>query len=159
MSRANYKPHSADILLKIEPSRSSILPYVLGLGFGLLLIFFSIRFDVKFNSLYYYLVLMVIILYLIIDHSYRQKNNIRLIELEEKSLNVYKGKKMHMDSFLLSKVIEVRTKKRFLNRSVTLLIESVVWEKLITYTINSDHIRNSELLKLSEEIKKLRDQS
>ena len=79
-----------------------------------------------------------------------------LIELDEKSLYVYKGKRLHIDTFQLSKVKEINTKKLFLNRSVILKIEATDQEKDITYRISSDQIKNSELLKLSEEIRKIK---
>jgi hypothetical protein len=156
MSRSNFSADSEKIILKIEPSKSSFLPYVFGILFGLILIIITISFDFKFNTLNYYLVLMAIIFYLIIDHGYRQRNNVRLIELKEKSLNVYKGKKMLKESIQLSKVIDIRSKKRFLSVIVTLRLETPGREKGTSFLISSDTIHNSDLIKLSEEIKRLK---
>ena len=156
MSRTNYSSDSDKIFLKIEPSRPSILPYVFGILFGLLLIVFTINFNIKFNTLYYYLVLMAIIFYLIIDHGYRQRNNIRLIVLEEKSLNIYKGKKMLKESIQLSKIIGINSRKLFFNRTITLKIETPARKRGTSLQISSDNICNSDLLKLYEEMKRLK---
>jgi hypothetical protein len=156
MSRTSHKAHSSNILLKIEPTRSSVLPYILGSVFGILLIIFTVSFDLKFNSLYYYIVLMVVVFYLIIDNGFRQRSSIRLIELDEKSLSVYKGKKMRLESIQLSNINIVSSRKRLFNISVILKLESTPKKKESTYTISSDQIRNAELLKLSEEIMRLK---
>jgi hypothetical protein len=132
------------------------MPYFLGILFGLILIIITIRFDFKFNSLNYYLVLMAIIFYLIIDHGYRQRNNIRLIELKEKSLSIYKGKKMLKENIQLSKLIDIKSKKRFLSVIVILKLETPGKEKGTSFFISSDTIHNSDLLKLCEEIKRLK---
>ena len=67
---------------------------------------------------------MAIVFFLIIDHGYRQRNYIRLIELSEKSLSVYKGKKMSKETVLMSKITAISRKKRFLSISITLKVEA-----------------------------------
>jgi hypothetical protein len=99
---------------------------------------------------------MAIIFFLIIDHGYRQRNNIGLIELEEKSLHIYKGKKMTKETIQLSKIIEVNARKRFLSVVVILKLDVPGSKKASKYLISSDHIINSDLMKLYNEIDRLK---
>lgn len=159
MSRSNYSPDSGNMILKIVPSGSSILPYVFGIILGLLLIIATIIFDIKFNTINYYYVLMVIIFYFIIDYGYKKRNNIRLIELQEKTLNIYRGKKMLKESIPLSIVIGIKSKKRLLSVVISLQTERADNKKPTSTLISSDNIPNHELLKLFEEIKRLKKMS
>jgi hypothetical protein len=156
MSRTNFSTVSDQVLLKIEPTRSSIVPYISGILFGLVMIVLTISFNIKFNTLYYYLILMFIIFYLIIDHGYRNRNNIRLIELQEKSLNIYKGKKMRKENIQLSNIIEIKSKKRLLSLLIIMKLKAPVRKKNISYIIASDNITNADILKLYTEISKLK---
>ena len=155
MSRSNFSAENYKIILKIEPSGTSVLPYVLGIILGLILIILTISLDIKFNTLYYYLVLMVVLFYLIIDYGYLQRNKIKLIELHEKSLNIFKGKKMIKENIQFSKIIKITTHKRIFNQKITFFLDTPARKKTNSYSISGDHIRNTDLLKLYDEIKRL----
>ena len=155
MSRTNFSSDSSKVLLRIEATASAFLPYISGILLGLILIILTVVIDFKFSTLYYYLVLMAIIFFLIIDHGYRQRNNIKLIELEEKGLNIYKGKKMNKETILFSRITDINIKKQLLSVIIRLKLQGTGGSKASTYNISSDHIRNADLLNLYNEIKRL----
>lgn len=102
---------------------------------------------------------MAIVFFLIIDRGYRQRNYIRLIELSEKSLSVYKGKKMNKETVLMSKITAISRKKRFLSISITLKVEAAEQKKASSFNISSENIKNSDLLNLFEEIQRIKSYS
>jgi hypothetical protein len=122
---------------------------------GIILILATVLFDVKVNSLYYYSILMVMVFYLLIDHGFRKRHNIRLIELDERMLHIYKGKKMQHEKIEINKIAEVSSRKLLLNRTVTLILKPDEKNKKSTYRISSDQISNDALLQLSEKLRKL----
>jgi hypothetical protein len=150
LSRSSQRQDDSRIIRKIEESGSRATPYIAGIILGIVLIAISI--DVQINASYLYTILMVILLYFVIDHGHSKRNRIRMIELHQNHIRIFKGKNLKIENINLSDIKKATLKKRLLNRNISLMLETPSKSKFSKYTISGEIFRNSDMVMLFDEL-------
>ncbi|MCK4352060.1 hypothetical protein KAW65_01485 [candidate division WOR-3 bacterium] len=126
-------------IFRMEASASSLLivNIIGGIVAGGVLLFFLLAIRGLYASLIFIVMLLALALYFIIDYLRWRENGIRVIEIDESGINVYRGEQKQLSRIEASQITDINVFKKINRKVVNIILGGKVHKVLPGVTLFS----------------------